>query len=98
MNDKTLLTMEQNNKIQEALEIINHHDWFWMMVEYGYEASYNSAKASMRSFVALVKTIDNETIREALKALWMLRFNAARNNEDNKAKEEELMNTLALAA
>lgn len=94
--------MTQTNNIQEAIQMINRHDWYWMMSE-EYTRSYNAAKASMKAFVALVNTISNETIREALKALWMLRYNNARNaingnTEDNSAKEAELMNTLALAA
>ena len=82
--------------------MIDHHDWYWMMSE-EYTRSYNAAKASMKAFVALVSTISDVTVREALKALWMLRYNNARNaingkTEDNTAKEAELMNTLALAA
>lgn len=91
-----------SENIQEALRMIDHHDWYWMMSE-EYTRSYNAAKASMKAFVALVSTISDVTVREALKALWMLRYNNARNaingkTEDNTAKEAELMNTLALAA
>lgn len=90
------------NNITEALSIMNAHDWYWMMSE-EYTRCYNSAKASMRHFVKVVNAIDNATIRESLKALWMLRYNNARNaingvTEDNDAKEVELMNTLTLAA
>ena len=91
--------MTQSNNIQDAIQMINHHDWYWMMSE-EYTRSYNSAKASMKAFVALVNTISNETIREALRALWMLHYNNARNSingkvEDMSAKEAELMNTIA---
>lgn len=94
--------MTTNNSIAEALNIMNAHDWYWMMSE-EYTRCYNAAKASMRHFVKVVNAIDNAAIRESLKALWMLRYNNARNaingqNEDNTAKEQELMNTLALAA
>lgn len=94
--------MTQNANIQEALQIMNSHDWYWMMSE-EYTSCYNAAKASMRHFVKVVNAIDNATIRESLKAIWMLRYNNARNAingnaEDNAAKESELMNTLALAA
>ena len=94
--------MTQSNNIQEAIQMINRHDWYWMMSE-EYTRSYNAAKASMKAFVALVNTISNETIREALRALWVLHFNNARNAingkvEDTTAKEAELMNTIALAA
>ena len=94
--------MTQSNYIQEAIQMINHHDWYWMMSE-EYTRSYNAAKASMKAFVALVNTISNETIREALRALWMLQYNNARNSingkvEDTSAKEAELMSTITLAA
>lgn len=91
--------MTRSNNIQEAIQMINHHDWYWMMSE-EYTRSYNAAKASMKAFVALVNTISNETIREALRALWMLHYNNARNSingkvEDMSAKEAELMHTIA---
>ncbi len=94
--------MTQSNYIQEAIQMINHHDWYWMMSE-EYTRSYNAAKASMKAFVALVNTISNETIREALRALWMLQYNNARNSingkvEDTTAKEAEILNVIALAA
>ena len=94
--------MKQNSSIQEALQMIDHHDWYWMMSE-EYTRSYNAAKASMKTFVALVSTITDATIREALKALWMLRYNKARNAINGKAidttnEEAELMSTIALAA
>ena len=99
---KIKLNFTMSNNIQEALQMIDHHDWYWMMSE-EYTRSYNAAKASMKAFVALVNTISDATVREALKALWMLRYNDARNaihgiTEDNSTKETELMKTLALAA
>lgn len=94
--------MVQNSTIQEALQMIDHHDWYWMMSE-EYTRSYNAAKASMKAFVALLNTITDTTIREALKALWMLRYNNARNaingnDTDTSTKEAELRNTLAFVA
>ena len=75
--------MTQNSNIQEALQMIDHHDWYWMMSE-EYSRSYNDDRASM-------------------KALWMLRYNNARNAINCKAtdttnEEAELMSTIALAA
>ena len=94
--------MTQSNYIQEAIQMINRHDWYWMMSE-EYTRSYDAAKASMKAFVALVNTISNETIREALRALWMLQYNNARNSINGKvegttAKEAEILNVIALAA
>ena len=91
--------MTQNTNIQEALQMIDHHDWYWMMSE-EYTRSYNAA---MKAFVTLVNNITDASIREALKALWMLRYNNARNAINGKAtdttnEEAELMSTIALAA
>ena len=92
--------MAQNTNIQEAIEMIQNHDWYWMMSE-EYTRSYNAAKASMKAFVALVNTIADTTIREALKALWVLKSENARKaingKEEDKQGEANLMNKIALA-
>lgn len=92
--------MTQNNNISEALEMIKSHDWYWMMSE-EYTRSYNTAKASMRAFVATVNTITDASIREALKALWVLKSENARKaingKEEDKQGEANLMNKIALA-
>ena len=96
--------MTQNTNIQEAIKMIESHDWYWMMSDYGYESNYNAAKAGMKRFVKFVSTIENTNVREMLRNLWTLRWEAARDaingrkNEDNQVKQEELMNALALAA
>lgn len=92
--------MTQNNKIQEALQMIESHDWYWRMADSGYDWRYNSAKARMRQFVALVSSIENEIVRTALRNLWTLRFEEARDavngrNTDNTAKRNEYMAALA---
>ena len=96
--------METKNKIQEALDRINRHDWFWRMEDYGYLENYNAAKAGMKSFVKFVNTIEDASIREMLRSLWTLRYEAARaaiNGRDESeytAKQVEIKNALALAA
>ena len=96
--------MNTSNTIQDALEMITNHDWYWRMADYGYEANYNAAKAHMQAFLRLVNTITNDAIREALKNLWLLKFDEARdavngrNNEESKAKQVEIRNFLAQAA
>ncbi len=91
--------MTQNN-ISEALEMIQSHDWYWMMSE-EYTRSYNAARASMKAFVATVNTIADASVREALRALWTLKYNNARNavngKEEDIKDETELMNKIALA-
>ena len=96
--------MNTSNTIQDALEMITNHDWYWRMADCGYEANYNAAKAHMQAFLRLVNTIANDGIREALKNLWLLKFDEARdavngrNDEQNKAKQVEIRNFLAQAA
>ena len=93
-----------NTNIKEDITMIDNHDWFWRMADYGYEQNYNAAKAGMRRFVKFVNTIDNASVREMLRSLWTLRWEEAKNdingrsNEENQAKQEELMNALALVA
>ena len=92
--------MTQNSTIQEALNMIDRFDWYWRMADSGYDWRYESAKASMRKFVALVNTIENEIVRKALRNLWTLRFEESRDavnghNTDNTEKRNEYMAALA---
>ena len=92
--------MTQNKTIQEALNMIDRFDWYWRMADSGYDWRHNAAKAGMRKFVALVSTIDNEIVRKALRNLWTLKFEEARDavngkNTDNTEKKNEYMAALA---
>lgn len=92
--------MAQNNKIQEALQMIDNHDWYWRMADSGYDWRYETAEAGMKKFVALVNTIENKIVRMALRNLWTLRFEEARDavnghDTDNSAKRNEYMAALA---
>ena len=89
--------MAQDNKIQTALEMIENYDWFWSMAD---EWRYDSAKAGMRRFVALVNTIEDEDVRKALRGLWSLRYEEASSvingrNIDTSAQRNEYMVVLA---
>ena len=92
--------MAQNNKIQEALQMIESHDWYWRMADSGYDWRYENAKAGMRKFVALVHSIDNEIVRKALRNLWTLKYEEARDavngkETDNTEIRNEYMAALA---
>ena len=92
--------MTQNTTIQEALNMIDRFDWYWRMADSGYDWRYNAAKAGMRKFVALVSTLDNEIVKKALRNLWTLKFEEARDavngkNTDNSEKKNEYMAALA---
>ena len=56
------------NKIEEALSILNNHDWYWMMCDSN--SAYGYARGSMRAFVELVATIDDAAIVKAMRDLW----------------------------
>ena len=87
--------------INEALKIMNGHDWYYPMEDYNYIANSNAAKASMRRFVAKVNEIADSTIREALRNLWIENYNEARAEMNGKSTEgfaerkESLMKVIA---
>lgn len=88
------------SKIQEALKMIDCFDWYWRMADDGYEWRYENAKREMRKYVALVNTFEDEKIRTALRNLWTLKFEEARDavngrKTDYTAKRNEYMAALA---
>ena len=92
--------MTQNSKIQDALQMIDRFDWYWRMADGGYTWRYDNAKAEMKKFVALVHSIDNEIVRKALRNLWTLKYEEARDamngkETDNTEIRNEYMAALA---
>ena len=85
--------MTTNSAIQEAIKMIETHDWNWRMADYGYESRYNNAKASMKTFVKFVKTIDNNEVRETLRGMWTLLFNS--KMDEYRSAKNELLNAYA---
>lgn len=94
-----MATMEIINK---AVRMINEHDFFWFYADYAAPAR-ESSRGHMAAFIELINTIDAIT-REALKDLWMARYEWAKKNmfEINKealkvyeAKEVETLAALA---
>ncbi len=97
------------NKIEEALSILNNHDWYWMMCDSN--SAYGYARGSMRAFVELVATIDDAAIVKAMGDLWTANYKYVHatmfsSNDmakaEFKSKEAELMSiinpTFAVAA
>lgn len=60
--------------IEKALNILKGHDWYYMMVDYGYERARAKAKASRDYFVEVTNEIGGEA-RELLRALWIATYN-----------------------
>ena len=102
--------MTTSNKIEKALQILKHQDFYWMMADYS-SSAHSKACGSMRAFVELVATIEDRAIVNALRELWTATYryihatlwsaNEAAEKEF-KTKEAELMavinQTLAVAA
>ena len=84
------------NKIEKALSILNHHDWYWMMCDSN--SAYGYARGSMRAFVELVASINDAAIIKAMRDLWLANYEFAHNRCDKetfKARETELMAAIA---
>lgn len=86
--------------INEALKIMDGHNWYYPMEDYNYIANSNAAKASMRRFVAKVNEIADGTIREALRNLWISKYDESRaamngrSTDGYKEAQNELMNII----
>ena len=100
--------MTTKNKIEKALLILEHQDFYWKMSDYATKACHE-AYCTMKAFVKLVNTIEDKTIVNALRELWVVTYNYAQAammgrtvSAEYKAKEAELMavinQTLAVAA
>ena len=86
------------NKIEKALSILNHQDWYWCMSSSN--NAYFKACGSMRAYVELVASIEDNTIVKALRELWKATYEYIHatmldSNDSAKAvfktKEAELM-------
>lgn len=63
------------DNINEALRIYNHRDWTWEMAESNFTRRCEKARAEMREYVALVNTIEDAEVRDALRRMWILKYN-----------------------
>ena len=93
--------MTTSNNIEEALNLLNGHDWYWRMADCNFTAHYNAAKATMREFVETVSKIDDAVVREALRNLWKLNYEHASNEVNGvetvnyESRKEEFMKAIA---
>ena len=53
---------------------MNTRDWFYMMADYGYGKLRDKARAEMREFVECCNKVDDEEKKEALRNLWILKY------------------------
>lgn len=71
--------METKNIIAEALKAINEHDFVWYMADYGANELGAQACGHMHYFVNLLHQIDDATVVEALRTLWIAKSNYCKN-------------------
>ena len=84
--------MTNTEKIEKALNILSNHDWYWCMSDSN--SAYGYARGSMRMFVELVATINDNIIVKALRDLWKATYEFVHDKTDKetfKANEAELM-------
>lgn len=67
--------MKTIETIKEALEILNNQDWYWYLSDYQSSEMRNKAYSTMRYFVELVTSINDQNIREAMRELWTATYN-----------------------
>lgn len=64
--------------INQAVKMINEHDFFWFYADYE-AAAREAARGHMVAFVELINKVSTE-VRKALKDLWMARYEWAKKN------------------
>lgn len=81
--------------IKKALSILNGHDFYYMMVDYGYATAAENAKSSMLHFVEVTNTLPSD-LREILRNLWIATyewracFRPMWTADDHKEKENKM--------
>ncbi len=67
--------MRTTEIIDKALEVMNAQDWYWYMSDYQVAEMKDKAYSTMRHFVELVASINDSTIRRAMRELWTATYN-----------------------
>lgn len=94
--------MSDIETIQKALNILDQHDFYYMMVDRGYDAAKESAQANMRFFVKVTNGLP-ENERQLLRDLWNADYERCRcyrpmwTSPDAKEKEARYEALLAEA-
>ena len=66
------IDMETN--ISKALNLLDNRDWYYMMADYGYASRRENARSEMKHYVRLCNNVEDADVREALRALWILKY------------------------
>lgn len=67
--------MRTTEIINKALEVMNGQDWYWYLSDYQIAEMKEKAYSTMRYFVELVASINDSTIRKAMRELWTATYN-----------------------
>ena len=80
--------MTTQEVIYKALEVMNSQDWYWYMSDYQINEMKDKAYGTMRNFVELVASINDSTIRKALRELWTATYNFKELNSPMSSPSE----------
>ena len=61
--------------INKALEVMKGQDWNWYLSDYQVAEMKDKAYSTMRKFVELVASINDSTVRKAMRELWTVTYN-----------------------
>lgn len=67
--------MKTTEIINKALEVMNGQDWYWYLSDYQVAEMKDKAYSTMRKFVELVASINDSTVRKAMRELWTATYN-----------------------
>ena len=66
-----------NDLIENAINLINSHDWYWTMCDYGYSENLKQAENHRNQFAKVLSLISDNTIYTTLKNMWIANYNLA---------------------
>ena len=97
--------METMSIIEKAKKAVYEHDFCWMYADYDESAKCSEACGHMHYFVGLLHQIDDKTIADALRTLWIARckylqkFSATEDDKEEYMKvEKEMLDIINPAA
>jgi len=67
--------MNTTETIDKALKVLNNQDWYWYLSDYQEAEMKDKAYNTMRKFVELAASINDVSIRKALRELWTVTYN-----------------------
>jgi len=88
--------------IEKAVKLINTHDWYWKMCDYGYNENLKQAESHRNQFSKVLSSINDIQIYSTLKEMWIANYNLAAAYRTNgqvtiyKTEIENLSNQLNL--